>query len=191
MRFGRNYRVIEKDIYSYNIVDEDMNGGIIRETQEAHKGSSTSEPDTAATDKVKNSLEEATPLSGQQRRKTGNRVLPPVEDCKSAFSGTKTNPPNPCFFCLADIPALNYYCIMAIRFLHKSQTTSHITIPVAVKMHLFRNQIGLLSSAKHMKSHQFVPDWLGENILRYDRKTLDSILCTHSNKEDFGVLVSA
>jgi transcriptional regulator with XRE-family HTH domain len=59
---------IEEDIYFRNIVNEDIDG-IIRDIREAHKRDSTSAPDTAAVDEIKNSLEEAARFHGSDEEK--------------------------------------------------------------------------------------------------------------------------
>jgi KaiC/GvpD/RAD55 family RecA-like ATPase len=59
---------IEEDIYFRNIVNEDIDG-IIRDIREAHKEDSTSAPDTAAVDEIKNSLEEAARFHGSDEEK--------------------------------------------------------------------------------------------------------------------------
>jgi transcriptional regulator with XRE-family HTH domain len=59
---------IEEDIYFRNIVNEDMDC-IIRDIREAHKGDSTSAPDTTAVDEIKNSLDEAARFHGSNEEK--------------------------------------------------------------------------------------------------------------------------
>lgn len=59
---------IEEDTYFCNIVHGDMDS-IIRDIREAHKGDSTSAPDTTAVDEIKNSLEEAAHFQGSEKEK--------------------------------------------------------------------------------------------------------------------------